>query len=369
MGRTFLKAKKLKLKIKDQSYPIVIGSDVAQSILKYLPKKTSKIIVISDERLTSQRKKLLSSLKKAKLPLVEIAVTAGEELKSIKNVYPLYGKLLEASADRDALIVALGGGTIGDVAGFVAATYMRGIHWIGVPTTLLAQVDSSVGGKTGINHDAGKNLIGAFYQPILVACDVSYLKTLGAREMTSGLGEIVKYALTFDKTYFKWLEKNIDALNKGDQKAICTAIEKSLSWKTKSVSHDVEDRLGVREVLNFGHTFGHALESATAYKKFQHGEAVIWGMRFALILSEIRGHLLSEKRIRMENLLKKLEVPAISKTLKKTEIFKHMKRDKKSEGGSIRFVLVNDIGHSVSDAKVTAADLDLAFLILTGREE
>ena len=363
-----MKPKIIKMKLGKDSYPIFVGKDFLKSLVNYLPKKTSKIIIISDERLTNKRKELLKALKSSSLPVTEIAVTAGEGLKSIKSIYPIYGKMLEAKADRNSVIIALGGGTIGDAAGFIAATYLRGIKWIGIPSTLLAQVDSSVGGKTGINHEAGKNLIGAFYQPVLVACDISCLKTLGPRERVSGIGEIIKYSLTFDKNFFKWLQKNINNLVKGQPEIMTDAIRKSLEWKCFSVAQDVEDRLGKREILNFGHTFGHALESSTGYKKFQHGEAVIWGMRFALNLSEIRGHLSSSKKQKMDELLSSLSVPAIPKALKKTEIFKHMKHDKKSQGNAIRFVLLDDIGHSVSDAGVTPKDLDQAFFALTGRK-
>lgn len=362
-----MKTKVIKLKIHKEKYPIVIGNNIIGVIGDHLPEKVSKFIVISDERLVKQRKALLKTLKALKIDVVEIPVRAGEALKDIKSVYPIYGKMLDAKADRDAVLVALGGGTIGDVAGFIAATYMRGIHWIGVPTTLLSQVDSSVGGKTGINHSSGKNLIGAFHQPKLVVCDLSFLKTLGEREMISGFGEIVKYSFTFDRKYFKWLMSHFEKLLKGDVDTLTEAIKTSLEWKCKAVSNDVEDRTGVREVLNFGHTFGHALEAATKYKTFQHGEAVIWGMRFALLLSEERGKLDPEKRKKMDSLLLKMKVPAIPKTLKRDEIFKHMKKDKKAEGDKIRFVLLDDIGHSVSDSGVSKKDLDQVFLKLTGR--
>ena len=364
-----MKPKLIKMKLGKDSYSILIGNGLIKSLPAYLPKGISKIIVLSDVRLTAKRKELLSALKVLSIPVIEIPLKAGENLKNIKAVYPLYGKLLDAKADRDSLIIAFGGGSIGDVAGFIAATYMRGIKWIGIPTTLLAQADSSVGGKTGINHDSGKNLIGAFYQPSLVLCDVAFLKSLGPSEKISGLGEVVKYALAFDKKFFKWTHENISQLVKGSPDTLSVAIEKSLKWKAHLVSKDVYDRLGIREALNFGHTFGHALESGTNYKTFQHGEAVIWGMRFALCVSEIRGKLSASKKKQMDDLLARFKVPAIPKTLSKNEIFKHMKRDKKAHGNTIRFVLLDDIGHSVSDAKVTQENLDQAFYKLTGRKD
>lgn len=358
----------IKLKLGEDTYPIIIGLKVLPLLASYISKRTTRIIIISDERLVAERKQLLKILKTLPQEVIEIPVRAGEGLKSIKTIYPLFGKLLEARADRDSLLIALGGGSVGDAAGFIAATYMRGIKWIGLPTTLLAQVDSSVGGKTGINHEAGKNLIGAFHQPSLVLCEVSLLKSLGPRELTSGLGEIIKYSLTFDKAFFKWLEGNMAGLKIGSSDVLTTAIKKSLEWKCRAVSQDVYDRLGAREVLNFGHTFGHALESATKYKKYQHGEAVIWGMRFAVALSVVRDKLSVSKAKRINDLLTSLAVPAIPKRLKRDEILGFIKKDKKAQGNTVRFVLLDDIGHSVSDAGVSKQDLDRAFFAVTGRE-
>ena len=349
--------KKITIKLGEQSYPIIIGENASSLLLRYIPSDVTKIIVISDKKLIDKRKNLLKLLKKTSHSVEEIAVVAGEEIKSTKSVDEIFGKLIKLKADRNSLIVALGGGTIGDVAGYVAATYMRGIRWVGLPTTLLSQVDSSIGGKTGINHVLGKNLIGAFHQPILVLCDISYLKSLSSRELVSGLGEVTKYAIAFDKKFFLWLDKNISKILKGDKKSTQLAIEKSIKWKCDIVSKDVFDRKGKRETLNFGHTFGHALESATKYKKFQHGEAVIWGMRFAINLSEMRGHLSSKEKLKIESLLLKLKVPPLPTQLGRDTILGHMKHDKKSQGKSIRFVLLTKRGKTLSDSKVTRSDL------------
>ncbi len=360
-----MKLKKLKINLGARSYPVIIGKSASEILGPFLSKRRSKkVFVLSDERLVQARRALVRSLKSQGLIVHDIPLKAGERLKDIHSVYAIYGELLKAKADRDSVIVALGGGSVGDVAGFVAATYMRGIDWVGLPTTLLAQVDSSVGGKTGMNHTTGKNLIGAFHQPILVICDTSFLKTLGPREMVSGMGEIVKCALTFDPKFFNYLVKNIDHLMSSDPSVLQYCIQKSLEWKSKAVAKDEFDRTGVREVLNFGHTFGHALETETDYKKYQHGEAVILGMRFALALSERRGVLSILEREKMDALLCRFPIAPIPATIKMNQIFSHMKKDKKSENGSIRFVLLDRLGHSVSDRGVTTQDLVEAFLML-----
>ena len=283
---------KVNLTLRNRSYPIHIGPGSIHSLTKSLKRAQSKrAFIISDQALGQARAKLKSVLKKSGWEVTEIVVRAGEELKDIQSIYPLFGKLMAARADRDSTLFALGGGTVGDAAGFVASTYLRGIAWVGIPTTLLAQVDSAVGGKTAINHSSGKNLIGTFHQPELVICDTDFLSTLGAREVISGFGEVVKYAIAFDSRFYAYLQKNIDQFLDLNSEVLSTAIRKSLFWKAKLVSQDEFDVKGVREKLNFGHTFGHALESATEYQVYQHGEAVLWGMRFALALSEVRGHL------------------------------------------------------------------------------
>lgn len=362
-----MKAQTLKMKIKGKTYPILIGPGSTSELPKFLPKNVSRVFILSDERLVVPRKNLLRFLKAHQVEAFDIPLKAGEDLKSIAAVYPLYGKLLEKKADRNSVIVALGGGSIGDAAGFVAATFMRGITWIGVPTTLLAQVDSSIGGKTGINHEAGKNLIGTFHQPSLVICDTDYLETLSSREMTSGIGEMVKYSFTYDPKFFIYLEKNLDKVLSLDKKVLSETIKKALQWKCRAVEQDEFDRTGVREVLNFGHTFGHALESLTKYEKYQHGEAVIWGMKFALSLSEIRGKLKADERLKMVSLLRRLDIPKLPNRFDPGEVFSLMKTDKKSFGGSIRFVLLDKIGHAVLDHKVSLNDLHRAYELMVTR--
>ncbi len=345
-------------------HPIYIGAGVIDRLPKFIrSRKSRKVVLIADRRLKSARQELRRLLAN-EFELSEIAVDAGEGFKDIESVYPIYGELLNCKADRDTLILALGGGSIGDAAGFIASTYLRGIDWVGLPTTLLAQVDSSIGGKTGINHREGKNLIGTFHQPKLVICDTQFLNTLGKREITSGLGEVIKYSLTFDPRFFSSLVKNLSELQKLQKKPIQSAIEKSLAWKCKAVMKDEFDRTGVREVLNFGHTFGHALESVTQYERYQHGEAVIWGMRFALALSVQRGHLKPKEHDLMDGLLARLPVPALPKGIASPIYFQAMKKDKKSSQNRVRFVLLDRLGHSISDSGVTESDLQSAFDLL-----
>jgi 3-dehydroquinate synthase len=256
--------KRVGLPLGDRSYDIRIGAGAVRELPRWLGRRRSKrAFVIADRRLRTARAALLRGLRHAGWEAHEIAVPAGEGLKDIESVYPIYGALLKARANRDSLLVALGGGSVGDAAGFVAATYLRGIDWVGVPTTLLAQVDSSIGGKTGINHVTGKNLIGAFHQPRLVVCDTDFLSTLSRREVVSGLGEVVKYGIVYDPALLGYLCKNRDRFLGLEPRILERAIERSAHWKCRAVSRDELDRAGVREFLNFGHTFGHALESAT----------------------------------------------------------------------------------------------------------
>ena len=361
--------KVIKVNLSSRTYPIWVGKNLTAKLTSFLKKlKKKKVFILCDEALVDQRSVLLKALTQH-FETIEIPLTAGEALKEIESVYPIYGKLLENKADRHSVIIALGGGTLGDVAGFIAGTFMRGIDWIGLPTTLLAQVDSSVGGKTGINHASGKNLIGVFHQPKLVIADTHALKTLGQREIVSGLGETIKYAITFDKKFFQFLDQKLELLLKLDSVSWEKAIAASLEWKAKKVSQDEFDLKGIRETLNFGHTFGHALESVTHYHYFQHGEAVILGMRFALALSWVRKKLSQKDYQRMNELLLRLPVPSVPETIQQNELLEAMKKDKKSKNGKIRFVLVDRVGHSILDSGVKEKDLHKAFRLVFPERE
>lgn len=363
MSRSSLK--KVRMNLGARSYDIQIGSGAVRLLPYFLRHVTVKrAFLISDEKLSDARDAAKSSLTEAGWEVHEIPVTAGESLKEIGSVYPIYAELLKLKANRGSMVMALGGGSIGDAAGFVASTYLRGIPWVGLPTTVLAQVDSAIGGKTGINHEAGKNLIGSFHQPALVVSDTDFLSTLGSRELVSGFGEAVKYGITFDPKFYQYLNDNSVRFMKLDAEVLRSVIEKCTHWKCRVVSKDEFDRKGAREVLNFGHTFGHALESITDYKIFQHGEAVIWGMRFALALSEVRGKLEPKSRTQLDHFLAQQAVPRIPKTCGVKEIFAFMNQDKKVRAGKINFVLLQGLGRTISDNQVGEKDLLAAFELM-----
>ncbi len=349
----------LHLCLRGRDHPIHIGAGVAAEIPRLLD-GPRRAFVVCDVARPHARTAVMDGLAAAGWAADALPVEAGEGLKTPAAVNALYGELLARKADRDALLVAVGGGTVGDAAGFVAATYLRGIDWVGVPTTLLAQVDSAVGGKTAINHEAGKNLIGAFHQPALVVCDTALLATLPRRELVSGLGEVLKYGLVYDPPFFERLA--LDACLALDPPTLAGAIETSLRWKCRAVEQDELDRTGVREALNFGHTLGHALEAATGYAGYRHGEAIVWGMRFALALSVVRGHMAAADRPPLDARLARLDVPPLLDA--RDALFEKTTRDKKSKGGRTRFVLLRRPGEVVLDPEVTRDDLAAAWDLL-----
>jgi 3-dehydroquinate synthase len=350
------------LRLRGRTWPIRIGDGVAAAIPRFLP-GPRRAFVVCDAALPTARDAVLGGLANGGWEAHALPVEAGEALKTTAAVNALYGELLARRADRDSVLVAVGGGTVGDAAGFVAATYLRGIDWIGVPTTLLAQVDSAVGGKTAINHEAGKNLVGAFHQPALVVCDTALLATLPRRELVSGLGEVLKYGLVYDGLFLDWLAHRLEAFVALDPPTLARAIETSLRWKCRAVAKDELDRKGVREALNFGHTLGHALESATNYEGYRHGEAVVWGMRFALALSVVRGHMSPDVRPPLDALLARLDVPPLLDA--RDTLFEKTTRDKKVKDGRTRFVLLARPGHVVLDHEVGRDDLVAAWSLLT----
>ena len=274
-------------------------------------------------------------------------VKASEQLKSIDSLYPLYGELLAAGLRRQSLIVAVGGGTVGDAIGFLAATYLRGVPWVNVPTTLLSQVDSALGGKTGINHTEGKNLIGAFHQPCALICDTELLGDLPERERISGLGEMLKYGLIADEALWQKLVAETQALRQGHSAFLSEAIAQSLQIKARYVLADEYDTLGVRAALNFGHTFAHGIEAAAGYGQLRHGEAVLLGMMLAIELSQ-KSQILDEasakswlqalqntSALKLDDLLQSLDLKAMIQA---------MKKDKKNENSDIRILLIEEFG-------------------------
>lgn len=362
--------KQIKVKTQCSSYSIYTGSGILHEIQAWANAKHNKVsrfFIIADQKLFKTARLLTHDLKKAGFLCSTVFVEATEELKEITQVYPLYDKLIKAKADRRSCVIALGGGVVGDVVGFVAGTYLRGIRWVGIPTTLLAQVDSSIGGKTGINHETGKNLIGVFHQPSLVLLDRDLLKTLPYRERVSGLGEIIKYALAFDPPFFVYLQKHWRAVLDLDSSTLSYCITKCAQWKARVVSEDPYETKGLREFLNLGHTLGHALEAATQYQVFRHGEAVLLGCRAAALLSLRKGILSDKSYQAIDSFLREVPVPAIPKTLSVKKILSFVKRDKKTREGQLRFVLLLGIGKCAANTEITSHDIDTVIQSLRGK--
>ena len=352
----------------ERTYPVYVGSGIVGKLGRYLrTEKTKNAYIISDRSLKKIRASVVQALETSGWQVHEIAVEAGESFKDFSSIYPLYGELLKAKADRNAVLFAVGGGSIGDAAGFVASTYLRGIKWVGLPTTLLAQVDSSVGGKTAVNHASGKNLIGTFHQPSLVVCDTDFLSSLKDSEIVSGLGEVFKYGFIYDRKFLEFTESSVERALHGDQKLLSRLVNDSLKWKARAVSRDEFDRKGVREALNFGHTFGHALESVTKFEVFQHGEAVIWGMRFAIALSHVRGWMNLKHYQAAKASLDRVHVPSLPRSKSTAAYLKPMSHDKKMRNGRLQFVLLREAGRVVSDSEVQPADLVKAFNLMRVR--
>jgi 3-dehydroquinate synthase len=289
---------------------------------------------------------LLVNLESAGFEVTHILIPDGEKWKTLETVEKIYTYLLAQRADRNSNLVALGGGVTGDIVGFVAATYMRGIPYLQIPTTLLAQVDSSVGGKTGVNHRLGKNLIGAFYQPSLVLIDTHSLSTLPEREFKSGLYEVVKYGLIFDKSFFAYIAENLDSIKRREPMVLEQLISRCCEIKAEVISID-ETETDLRRILNFGHTLGHALEAATRYEKLKHGEAVAYGMMAATVLSREAGFLEEEECERvLQTIMAIGPLPPVG-TVSFREMLEAVKRDKKRQEDQTVFVLLRDIGGTV----------------------
>lgn len=353
----------IKVNLGERSYPIYFGSGLLKDFGKTYKRsfKSKRVVVVTNPTVGSlYYNEINDSLQKEGFEVNRIDVPDGEEHKTLTWASKLFDKLIAMKADRQMPLIALGGGVIGDLTGFVAATYLRGVPFIQVPTTLLAQVDSSVGGKTGVNHRRGKNLIGAFYQPNFVYIDVDTLKTLDKRELRAGLAEVIKYGVIKDPKLFKYLEDNIDLLTRTTNHELRTMallhiVKRSCSIKASVVEAD-EREAGLRAILNFGHTFGHAVEAVTKYKEYKHGEAVAIGMIYAARLSHETG--LCNKNVveRVSNVIKKAGLPTEAPDFPGKNFMKAMEIDKKVIGGELRFVLVEKIG-SVRISKVDIGTL------------
>jgi len=336
--------KKLQVELGDRSYPIYIGSDLlSQSELLVKHIKSRQVVVVTNETIAPLY--LDAVLKNLQGYIVETVVLPdGEQFKTLDYVTQIFDKLLASKFSRNATLIALGGGVIGDMGGFAAACYQRGIPFLQIPTTLLAQVDSSVGGKTGVNHPLGKNMIGAFYQPQCVIADADVLDTLDDRQLSASLAEVIKYGLIRDAEFFEWLENNIDALLARDKAALAFAIERSCSNKAEIVAED-ETETGIRATLNLGHTFGHAIETGVGYGEYLHGEAVAIGTCQAADLSRRKGWLNDADVARIIALFKKARLPVNPPEQIDSERFLElMAVDKKNVDGQIRLILLNKIG-------------------------
>ncbi len=370
--------RKFVVKLPGRSHEVWLGENIINRLSSFSPLKTaSKVFIFADSRLRSHANKCVKHFKASGIGVKLISLEISEELKDFHLIYPLYGELLKGGADRHSIIVVLGGGVMGDALGFIAGTYMRGIRWIGLPSTLLAQVDSSLGGKTGINHDRGKNLIGLIHQPSLVVCDLALLRSLQMRDLVSGLGEMIKYGLIFDPVLFSDLKKNWKRIleigtrptGTGSLKSIEQAILACLQWKAKAVVQDERDEKGVREVLNFGHTFGHALEAESKYGYFRHGEAIIYGMRVACALSVKRGYLNLSTQKEIDAFLASIPVPALPPGVPVKNYLKRIQADKKAREGKVRFVLLKKIGKSVLDRNVSEQEIVDSILQVRGKAQ
>jgi len=338
----------LKVDLADRSYPIHIGRNLitdADLILPHLKRK-HVAIVTNTTVAPLYLDKLTQTLQAVGVSVIPIILPDGEAYKNTETLNKIYDALLQNRCERSTTLIALGGGVIGDLTGYAAATYLRGVPFIQIPTTLLSQVDSSVGGKTGINHPLGKNMIGAFYQPQVVLADIDTLKTLPVREFSAGMAEVIKYGLIRDADFFEWLEAHIEKLMSLEESAISEAIYRSCQNKADVVARD-EHETGERALLNLGHTFGHAIENAMGYGVWLHGEAVAAGTMMAADLSQRMGWLSAAEVARIRALLTKARLPLDAPKLGADKYLELMQMDKKVADGKIRLVLQQGIGKSV----------------------
>jgi 3-dehydroquinate synthase len=335
----------LRVALGSRSYPIHIGAGLIDATELYAPHLAggAAAIVTNEVVAPLYLSKVRAALVGAGAQVCAVMIEDGEQAKRWKSVDKVCDALLQAHSGRDTLLVALGGGVVGDLAGFVAAVYQRGIAFLQVPTTLLAQVDSSVGGKTAINHARGKNMIGAFYQPRAVISDVATLDTLPERELRSGLAEVIKHALALDAAFVEWLEGNIEKLLTRERSALTYAIRRCCELKAAIVGRD-EREAGERALLNFGHTFGHAIEAATGYGSWLHGEAIAAGMVMAAQLSLSTGLIGKAEVTRVVDLIARAGLPVKGPALSPDRLLELMALDKKAAQGQVRFVLLDSIG-------------------------
>ena len=356
----------LRVELGERAYPIHIGERLlsrAELILPHLDLK--KVAIVTNTTVAAlYLQPLAEALRNAAVAVTSVVLDDGERYKDWATLNRIFDALIAHQCDRRTAVVALGGGVVGDLAGFAAATYMRGVPLIQVPTTLLAQVDSSIGGKTGINHPQGKNMIGAFYQPRLVLADTAVLKSLPPRELSAGLAEVIKHGLIGDAAFFAWLEHNVEKLLACDALALAHAVRRCCEIKAAVVVAD-ERESGVRALLNFGHTFGHAIESGLGFGNWLHGEAVAAGMVMAADLSRRLGLIAQAEVDRTVALLLRAKLPVAAADIAPGRLLELMGRDKKTEGGRLRFILLDAIGAASLHADIPDAALQQTLVFRT----
>ncbi|ODV42588.1 3-dehydroquinate synthase [Cupriavidus sp. UYMMa02A] len=347
----------LQVDLGERSYPIHIGSGLLGNaeLLRPHVRGQHAVIVTNETVGPLYAARVEANLKALGKTVRVVTLPDGEAFKQWETLNLIFDALLSAGADRKTTLVALGGGVVGDMTGFAAACYMRGVPFVQVPTTLLSQVDSSVGGKTGINHPLGKNMIGAFHQPNAVIADIDTLRTLPPRELAAGMAEVIKHGAIADAEYFAWIERNIAALNSCDPDLMALAVQRSCEIKAGVVAQD-EREGGLRAILNFGHTFGHAIEAGMGYGEWLHGEAVGCGMVMAADLSHRLGFIDTETRARIRELTRAAMLPVVAPELGADRYIELMKVDKKAEAGSIKFILLKKLGEAFI---TTVPDTDL----------
>ncbi len=337
----------LKVDLGSRSYPIYIGETLLSHqalIEKHISSK--QVLIVTNETIAPIYLDRFIAQFPSSVDVKASILPDGEKFKTLEYLNKIFDSLLENRCNRQVTLIALGGGVIGDMTGFAAASYQRGVNFIQVPTTLLSQVDSSVGGKTGVNHRLGKNMIGAFYQPKCVLIDTSVLSTLPDRELSAGLAEVIKYGAICDIKFFEWLEKNILSLLAKDTAALTYAIKTSCEKKAEVVAQD-EKESGIRATLNFGHTFGHAIETHMGYGEWLHGEAVAVGMCLAADMSENLGWISSANSARVKTLCERANLPVEKpKDMDESDFIRNMKVDKKNVSASIRLILLKELGQA-----------------------
>ena len=336
----------LRIDLGERSYPILIGPallDAAELIARHVPARD--VLVVTNETVGPLYLARLEAGLAGKR-VRSVALPDGEQHKNLAVLGRVFDARVEARLNRDACVVALGGGVVGDMAGFAAACYQRGVDFVQVPTTLLAQVDSAVGGKTGVNHPGGKNLIGAFHQPRAVLADLGTLRTLPPRELRAGLAEVIKYGLVADADFLAWIEAHVERLLALDMDALAVAVQRSCAIKARIVASDEREQ-GVRALLNLGHTFGHAIENASGYGEWLHGEAVAMGMLQAADMSQRLGHLSAADVSRVRDLLRRAGLPLAAPPIGAARALELMGMDKKVLAGRIRLVLLRKLGDGI----------------------